>query len=202
MTARPEGLEVDVRNRQAPLRARYRSLPDSASVVDHASITSTALHDPLHGTVRAGSTAVAEIAFAVHHAIGGLHDAPVPGDLLCAALASCQESSLRMVANVYGIVIEELSVQVHARVDVRGTLGMNRAVPVGFQSIDVQVLLRAAEGTSSARLRQCCRAAERACVVLQTLRSGIPVHLVLDSGLQPPPPELDRPFTSPTQDQS
>lgn len=185
MTAPQDGAGVDVRGRQAPLRAHYRAAPQEAMVVDQASIQSADLRDPLHGRVRTGSSAVADVAFAVHHAIGGLHDAPVPGDLLCAALASCQESSLRMVANVYGIVIEELSVRVQARVDVRGTLGMDPAVPVGFQAIGVQVRLRAAPGTPPERLRQCCRAAERACVVLQTLRSGVPVDLVLDSAPQP-----------------
>jgi uncharacterized OsmC-like protein len=195
MTApRATKAEVDVRERQAPLRARYRALPEQAMVVDHASIVSADLGDPLHGRVRTGSSSVADIAFAVHQAIGGLHDAPVPGDLLCAALASCQESSLRMVANVYGVVLEELSVEVHAHVDVRGTLGMNPAVPVGFQAIGVHVRLRAAPGTPPARLRQCCRAAERACVVLQTLRSGVPVDLVLDGGLQPPPAKPDQPL--------
>ncbi|WP_298833374.1 OsmC family protein [uncultured Piscinibacter sp.] len=181
MTARGRGVEVDVRDRQAPLRARYRSAPETAMVVDHASIASDDLHDPLHGQVRAGSSAMADITFAVHGAIGGLHDAPVPGDLLCAALASCQESSLRMVANVYRVRIESLSVEVHAEVDVRGTLGMDPKVPVGFQNIRVVARLRVAPDTPPQRLHQLCRAAERACVVLQTLRAGVPVALTLDS---------------------
>jgi uncharacterized OsmC-like protein len=177
-TSRP----TDVRSRQAPLRTRYRQDPRAAVVVDHAVIEADALHDPLHGQVIAGSTATSAIEFAVHGAIGGLHDRPVPGDLLCAALASCQESSLRMVANVFGVRIESLSVQVHAEVDVRGTLGMAPGVPVGFQSIRIDVSLRVAADTAPRLLRQLCKTAERACVVLQTLRAGVPVAVAIDVG--------------------
>ncbi len=180
MTLHTQTPTTDVRARQAPLRERYRQQPAAALVVDHASIVSENLHDPLHGQVRAGSTAQADIGFAVHHAIGGLHDAPVPGDLLCAALASCQESSLRMVANVYGVQITALSVQVDAEVDVRGTLGMSPKVPVAFQALRVAVRLRFAPDTPAQRIQQVCRAAERACVVLQTLRAGVPVTLTLE----------------------
>lgn len=179
MTA-PDAPAVDVRARQAPLRARYRQDPASALVVDRAVVRSQGLADPLHGRVRAGSTALADIDFAVHRAIGGLQQAPVPGDLLCAALASCQESALRMVANAYGVVIEALSVQVDATVDVRGTLGMDATVPVAFQVMRVAVQLRAAAGTPPRRLRHMCRAAERACVVLQTLRRGVEVSVLVD----------------------
>jgi uncharacterized OsmC-like protein len=178
--AGPEVPTVDVRARQAPLRARYRRNPAAALVVDRAVVHSEGLHDPLHGRVRAGSTAQADIDFAVHRAIGGGQQAPVPGDLLCAALASCQESALRMVANAYGVVIEALSVQVDATVDVRGTLGMDPAVPVAFQAMRVAVQLRVAADTPPQRLRHMCRAAERACVVLQTLRHGVEVTVALD----------------------
>ena len=60
----------------------------------------------------------------VHRTIGGLHDAPTPGYILCAALAACQDSSVRMVANILGITLEYLEVEVTGDVDVRGTLAM------------------------------------------------------------------------------
>jgi uncharacterized OsmC-like protein len=185
MRTTPSGAVADVRALQAPLRARYRQAPETAWIVDEARTSGERLHDPLHGRVRAGApvgTGGADIDFAVHDVLGGLHDAPVPGDLLCAALASCQESSLRMVANVYGVVIESLSVQVQAEVDVRGTLGMDPKVPVAFQAMRVKVQLRAAPGTPPERVQQMCKAAERSCVVMQTLRSGVAVSLTLEDG--------------------
>lgn len=177
MSTRDENLTPDVRSRQRPLREKYRESPQAAWVTDRASIQSNNLHNPLRGNVSAGSVSKTNIAFSVHRSIGGSQEAPVPGDLLCAALASCQESSLRMVANVYGIVITALSVDVKAHVDVRGTLGMSSLVPVGFQLIEVEANLDVAPGTSAEKVRHLLRAAERACVVLQTLRGGVDVRL-------------------------
>ncbi len=175
-----------VRARQTPLRAMYRTDPAKALVTDLAwTCGEGALNDPMLGRVHLGSTAVAALDYGVHHAIGGTHCAPVPGDLLCAALASCQESSLRMVADVLGIRLEQLGVTVRGHVDVRGTLG-DPLAPVAFQSFEVSVRLRAAADTHPQRLRQLYRAAERSCVVLQTLRSGAPVSVELDMPLTEP----------------
>lgn len=174
-----------LRERQSSLRDSYRQDPTRAWVVDHASIDSVNLHDSFHGKVRFGSLSMAEVDFAVHGALGGPHDGPVPGDLLCAALASCQESSLRMVANALRVQLSELKVEVRASVDVRGTLGMDPSVPVGFQSLQVEVWLRAAAGTDPQRVKQVIKAAERSCVVLQTLRAGVPVSVSFDAGLEP-----------------
>lgn len=172
-----------VRERQASLRGIYREAPAKAWVVDHACIESRDLQDPFHGTVRFGSVSTAEATYAVHGALGGTHDGPVPGDLLCAALASCQESSVRMVSNVFGVRLTALKVDVQAGVDVRGTLGMDPNVPVGFQWFRVDVRVRVGNGTPPDRLKQVVKAAERSCVVLQTLRRGVPVTVMFDAGV-------------------
>lgn len=173
-------LPVDIRALQAPLRAKYVRDPVQAAVVDAAWTEGCDCATPMLGWVHFGSHATSSAEYGVHAAIGGTHAAPVPGDLLCAALASCQESSLRMVANVLGVRLLELQVNVRAAVDVRGTLGISALVPVAFQSLQVGVRLRPAPDTHPQRLRQMVRAAERACVVLQTLRAGVPVTLKLD----------------------
>ena len=170
----------NVRALQAPLRTGYVQNPSDAAVTDLAWTEGGDNADPMSGSVHFGSHATAQLDYGVHRAIGGTHIAPVPGDLLCAALASCQESSLRMVANVLGVRLLELRVEVRAVVDVRGTLGMNAQVPVGFQSMHVSVRLRPAPETQPARLRQMLRAAERACVVLQTLRDGVATTVDID----------------------
>lgn len=179
--------DTGVRARQAPLRAIYRSDPAQAVVTDLAWTCGEGdLASPMLGRVHFGSQVAAQVDYGVHHAIGGTHSAPVPGDLLCAALASCQESSLRMVADALGVRLVQLGVSVRGHVDVRGTLG-DLLAPVAFQSFEVSVRLRAAPATHPQRLRQLYRAAERSCVVLQTLRSGVPVSV-----------ELDAPVTEPT----
>lgn len=170
-----------VRELQAPLRGIYREDASRAWVVDHACCESTNLHDPLHGRVRFGSVSTTEAAYSVHGALGGMHDGPVPGDLLCAALASCQESSVRMVSNVFGVCLTALKVDVQGGVDVRGTLGMDPKVPVAFQWFRVDVHLRADSATPPERLKQVIKAAERSCVVLQTLRLAVPVAVTFDA---------------------
>ncbi|MBV5331716.1 OsmC family protein, partial [bacterium] len=86
-----------------------------------------------HATVEPMEGCGIKAPVGVHSALGGVHDAPTPGDLLCAALAACQDSSIRMVANILGVELEHLQVKVTAQVDVRGALAMSQEVPVGFQ---------------------------------------------------------------------
>jgi uncharacterized OsmC-like protein len=175
-----------LRARQAALRALYRSEPAQAVVTDLASTCGEGdLRSPMLGRVHFGSHATAQVDYGVHRAIGGTHRAPVPGDLLCAALAACQESSLRMVAQVLGVQLLQLVVGVRGHVDVRGTLG-DALTPVPFHAFEVSVRLRSAPDTQPHRLRQLYRAAERSCVVLQTLRSGAPVTVELDAPMSDP----------------
>lgn len=111
----------------------------------------------------------------VYRAVGGLHDAPTPGDMQCAALAACQDSAVRMVANRLGAEILALKVRVTAKVDVRGALGIDAEVPVGFQSISCDIDLQLKEGTPS-KLREALKsAAQKCCVVQQTLHHPPPV---------------------------
>ena len=103
----------------------------------------------------------------VYRAVGGLHDAPTPGDMQCAALAACQDSAVRMVANRLGAEILSL--------EVRGALGIDAEVPVGFQSISCDIDLQLKEGTPS-KLREALKsAAQKCCVVQQTLHHPPPV---------------------------
>jgi uncharacterized OsmC-like protein len=132
--------------------------------------------DVLHGTVLAGNRDEATpMRYGVHWAVGGLHDLPVPGDLLCAALAACAESTLRIVASRMKLSLDYLGCAVTADLDVRGTLAIDPTVDVGFQRIAVQVDLRAPTAPAEA-VRQLLATAERSCVVLQTLRHGVTVE--------------------------
>lgn len=111
------------------------------------------------------------IPVGVHHAVGGPHDAPTPGDILCAALAACQDSSLRKISNILGIELTELKVTVSADVDVRGTLAMSTHVPVGFQAIRCDVHMKTKQNTDAALVEKLQAAALGSCVLQQTLRN-------------------------------
>ncbi|MDZ4290901.1 MAG: OsmC family protein [Hydrogenophaga sp.] len=156
---------------QAQLRAEYKANPNLAMVTDHASTRSIDPADPFHSLVIPKAGADAAIPVGVHSAVGGPYDAPCPGDLLCAALAACQDSSIRMVAAGLGIELTALEVHVQGKVDVRGALGVQKDVPVGFQSIISDVHLQAKAGTSPEMLAKLQTAAERCCVVMQTLQT-------------------------------
>ncbi len=158
-------------NAQKPLRASYKQDPSLAMVTDHAKTTGPDASDPFHSQVEPMDGCGVVIPVGVHSAVGGPHDAPTPGDLLCAALAACQDSSVRMVANILGIELLSLQVQVTATADVRGAMAMNPEVPVGFQSIACDVSMRVKDGTPPDLLEKLRVAAERCCVVQQTLRS-------------------------------
>ncbi len=164
-------MEPRVYNAQKPLKAKYRETPGSAMIVDHARTSGKTASDPFHSTVEPMDGCGVSVPVGVHRAVGGLHDAPTPGDLLCAALAACQDSAVRMVANLLGVELLELEVRVTASVDVRGTMGMDTSVPVGFQSMTCDVRMKAIEGTSPDLLQKLQVAAERCCVVQQTLKS-------------------------------
>ena len=163
--------KVSVLAIQTPLRALYKSSPGAALVTDHARTKGTDPRDPFHATVEPMTGCGVTVPVGVHRAVGGPHDAPTPGDILCAALASCQDSSVRMVANLLGVELEFLEVEVTADVDVRGTMVIDRQVPVGFQAMRCDVRLRAKEGTGPEVLEKLRVAAERCCVVQQTLRN-------------------------------
>lgn len=157
---------------QAPLRALYKQTPAQALVSDEAYTCGVDPTDPFHSQVKSVKGGGAVIAFGVHQAVGGPYDAPCPGDLLCAALAACHDSSIRMVAQLMGIDLTALEVRVKGTVDVRGAMGIDKDVQVGFQSFTCDVHLKAVEGTPPEMIEKLRMAADRCCVVGQTLKSS------------------------------
>lgn len=176
MTAAAARVPSLVQRRQQPLIDRYREVPEEARITDRARTVGGLGTDPFHGRVVVGrEDHGVEIAFGIHRAVGGDHDAPNPGDLLCAGLAACLDSTLRMVADRMGVQLVELEVEVVALADVRGCLMVDRGVPVGFHRILCEPRLRAADGTDPALVRRLRAAAEACCVVFQTVKGGTSV---------------------------
>ena len=170
-----------------PLMASYREHPERAWVVDYAETSSRRdPRDPMRGKVILGPAREGELDIALHRAVGGDSALPVPGDLLAAALSTCVDSTLRVIANRMGIVLTDLRVEARAEVDVRGTLMVDPNVPVGFQRMQLHIHMRAASGTNPRNLELLPRIAEQCCVVLQPLRSGVEVDLSVDSTPETP----------------
>lgn len=165
-----------VKERQDPLRERYRSVPNEALITYHARTIDDRRGDPFHGAVLLAEGLGAQWGFGIHRAFGGDHDLPTPGDMLCAALASCLDATIRMMADRLDLRIDALEVAVSAEADVRGELIVDPSVPVGFQRIRCWLRLRPAQDADPARLRMLLAATEHSCTVLQTLRKGVPVE--------------------------
>lgn len=169
--------ESIVAQRQAPVREAYDADPRKALIVKHASACAGPDEDPLHGLVIPGHEYDTCLRFGIDRAVGGWHDAPNPGELLCATLAACEDATVRMVADVLGIRLSQVKTEVTGTVDVRGALGIDLKQPVGFSSMTCDVRIETAPGTP-ARLIDVLRSeAERACIVLQTLRAGVPIRI-------------------------
>jgi uncharacterized OsmC-like protein len=168
------------KQRQDPLRERYRTAPDEARITDSAKTAMNGSDDPFHATVVAGEEQVGPWRIGIHRAVGGYHDLPNPGDILCAALASCFHSTVRIIADRLEIPIASLEVSARAQVDVRGTLLVDRNVPVGFQQIECRVRLKPESNVPPEKVKMLQAAAEHSCVVLQTLRNGVPVQTQFD----------------------
>ncbi|MCU0768376.1 MAG: OsmC family protein [Burkholderiaceae bacterium] len=164
-------MEPTVYAAQKPLKAAYKASPSLAVVKDHARTCGDSPSDPFRSRVEPMDGCGVVVPIGTHAAVGGPHDAPTPGDILCAALAACQDSAVRMVANLLGVELTHLEVRVTATADVRGAMAMDANVPVGFQAISCDISYSVKEGTSTDLLEKLQVAAERCCVVQQTLKA-------------------------------
>jgi uncharacterized OsmC-like protein len=73
-----------------------------------------------------------------------------------------------MVAAAMGVPTEDIEVTVEGDLDLQGTLGMSKTVPVGFESIRVNFNVRAPQATQE-QLMALQQKTEQYCVVMQTL---------------------------------
>ncbi|MFN8638066.1 MAG: OsmC family protein [Dehalococcoidia bacterium] len=117
--------------------------------------------------------------------MGGEGTAACSGDLLLGALAACAQVTCQMIAASSGLPVEAVRVHVEGDLDLRGTLGLSRAAPVGFAAIRVRFELDAP--TMSERDRAAlARRTEQYCTVIQTLLSPPPVEVTWSSDGQAP----------------
>jgi uncharacterized OsmC-like protein len=165
---------VNVRELQAPIRERYKQDPQSATIRLRVASGQSDLSDPLHCAAVPESAPQVVWNSGAHPAVGGKGDVPCSGDLLLGALAACQETTLRMVAANMGIELESLQVEIEADWDARGTLAMGN-YPIGLTAIRCQTRVKVPGDVKGERAERLLRSAEKYCVVLNTLRGGVPV---------------------------
>jgi len=168
---------MDLRSLQKPLKDRYRSDPQSSRITLRARGAGTGA--PIACSVDIGRAAYQAQA---HAGVGGEGTAGCSGDLLLGALAACAQITCQMVAAAMAIPTEGIEVVVEGDMDLSGTLGLSREVPVGFQEIRVRLDLNAPKATPD-QLAALRAKTEQYCVVLQTLTR--PPAIRVDWGEEP-----------------
>src|SRR3989442_681043 len=133
---------IDLRAKQKPLKDRYRQEADSAKIILRA--RGSQADTPIACSVDIGRALYAAQA---HSGVGGAGTAACSGDLLLGALAACAQITCQMVATAMGVATRTIEVEVVGELDLRGTLGISRDVPVGFEQITVRFEIDAPEAT-------------------------------------------------------
>jgi uncharacterized OsmC-like protein len=158
-----------LRERQAPLKERYESDPESAKLTITVRST-TDSGDPTKVRISSDAGGGVDWEVGAHPFAGGEGDLACSGDILLASLAACQEITLRMVASAMGITLDAVELTVEGDMDFRGTMGVDPETPVGFQKIRTTVTVTA--DAPADRLERLFQRAERYCVVNTTLRNS------------------------------
>jgi uncharacterized OsmC-like protein len=149
---------------QGPLKEQYKADPDAALITLRAT-----------GRAQAGlsckvETGRALVEAGLHPATGGDGSLACSGDMLLEALVACAGVTLRAVATAIGVELTDATVTAEGDLDFRGTLGVAKDAPVGFQRIRVNFAL--ATNASEEQLATLIRLTERYCVIYQTLRQS------------------------------
>jgi uncharacterized OsmC-like protein len=159
----------DLRALQAPLKDRYRAEPDAALITLKAQ---GKLGEGLTCKVETGK---ALVEAGLHPATGGNGMFACSGDMLLEALVACAGVTMASVATAIGVNIREGNVHAEGALDFRGTLGVSKETPVGFQRIDLHFDLDT--DATAEQLDTLMRLTERYCVVYQTLRNPPSIHV-------------------------
>jgi uncharacterized OsmC-like protein len=165
----------ELRERQAPIKERYRSDPAAARIKLSARGSHGA--DTVACSVDLGR--VVQEAQA-HSGVGGPGTAACSGDLLLGALAACAQVTCQMVAVAMGIETERIEITADGEIDLRGTLGVSPDAPVGFESIRLRFDIDAPDADEE-QIASLVEKTERHCTVLQTLRE--PPEIEVASGV-------------------
>ena len=168
---------MDLRSVQKPLKDAYREDAAAARITLTARGSKTT--DAMSCSVDIGRAIYEAQA---HTGVGGAGTAACSGDLLLGALAACAQITCQMVAGAMGIPVERVEAVADGDLDLRGTLGIAKDVPVGFEQIRLRIEVDAPEATAE-QLAALAEKTERYCVVLQTLTAppAIEAELVRSS---------------------
>ena len=149
---------------QTPLKARYKAEPVAAQVTMHAS--GTLGTDSVTCDV---STPAGIIQAGLHSMAGGEEQWACSGDMLLQSLVACAGVTLKAVATALDIPLRGGRVHAEGDMDFRGTLGVSKETPIGFQRIRLRFELDS--DATPEQKQKLLSLTERFCVIFQTLKS-------------------------------
>ncbi|MDB5342527.1 MAG: OsmC family protein [Schlesneria sp.] len=156
---------TELRAKQAPFKNKYRDDPASALVtlraIGRLDIDSVTCHLDLHPNPSCAG---------LHPLTGGDGSGACSAEMLLHALVGCAGVTLGAVATAMEIAIRAGSITAEGDVDFRGTLGISRDVPIGFQEIRLKFDLDS--DAPAEKLAKLIELTERYCVVYQTLKTS------------------------------
>lgn len=154
---------MDLKSVQKPLKDQYRSNPAASRITLKARGGQT--ETPIACSVAIGRAIYNAEA---HAGVGGAGTGACSGDMLLGAISACAQITCQMVATSIGIPIERIEVTAEGDLDLRGTLGISKDVPVGFERLRVRFDITAPKATPE-QLSVLREKTEQYCVVMQTL---------------------------------
>jgi len=158
---KPSMKAKDLQALQAPLKDRYRQSPASALT------TLNAVGRLGEGVTCKIETGKGLVSAGLHPLTGGNGLSACSGDMLLEALVACAGVTLNAVATSLGIELRDAVLRAEGDLDFRGTLGVDKTAPVGFQNIRLELQLDT--DATDEQLDTLVRLTERYCVVYQTL---------------------------------
>ncbi len=164
-----------LRQLQAPLKARYKEHPAEAILTTHA--RGVVDQTTLTCAIVSGKPGVPA---GPGRGVGGDGTHASPEAMLLEALVACTGVTLASVATAMSLVLRSATIDAEGDVDLRGTLGVSREIPVGITRVRLRLALDTdAPAEKQAKLLELT---ERYCVVLQTLSKSPAVEVRLDAG--------------------
>jgi uncharacterized OsmC-like protein len=154
----------ELKSLQAPIKDRYRETPGAAM------ITLKAEGEIGEGVTCSVQTSKALIEAGLHPGTGGSGMHACSGDMLLEALVACAGVTLNAVATALELNIGEVRVRAEGDLDFRGTLGVAKDAPVGFQAI--RLFFEIGGELTEDQHATLVKLTERYCVVYQTLRAS------------------------------
>lgn len=153
----------DLRARQAPLKQLYRDDSSAARIPSRAE--GDLVVDEVACQVRIHKDRVTKAG--LHPAGGGSGEEACSADMLLEALVGCAGVTLGAVATAMGIPVRGGKVIAEGVWDARGTLGVDKTVPVGITEIKLTFAIDS--DAEAEKIERMIQLVERYCVIAQTL---------------------------------